>query len=56
MVTIEEKNIKGLIVALKGIHPADYNSMDRLVACVSYLESMLEIAEKQKAEEVTDDG
>ena len=53
MVEIDEKNIKGLISALKGIIPANYDGMDRLVACVQYLDALL-IENKKK--EVSDDG
>lgn len=55
MITIEENNIKALIGAMKGIAPANYESMARIVACVDYLSSLLDGAEK-KAEEVTEDG
>jgi len=53
MVEIEEKNIKGLISTLKGIIPANYDSMDRLVACVQYLDALLT---ENKNKGVTDDG
>lgn len=52
-VKIEKKNIKGLIATLKGVMPANYESMDRLVACVSYLQDVLE---PPKVEEVKTDG
>ena len=54
MVTISKDNMKSLIATLKGIQPANYPSMDRLVASVQYLEALLEQPEKK--EEVTDDG
>ena len=53
---LTKENIKKLIDTLKGIHHADYNSMDRLVACVSYLEALLSMPEEKKTEEVTSDG
>ena len=56
MVTIEKKNIKGLITTIKGIIPANYDSMDKIVFCVQYLEAVLKNAEEKKPEEVTDDG
>lgn len=51
MITIDKQNIKGLIDTLKGIAPANYPSMDRLVACVQYLEALLE-----KPDEEVKDG
>lgn len=41
MVKIEKKNIKALISFLKGVVPANYESMDRLVKCVDYLQDVL---------------
>lgn len=41
MVKIEEKNVKALISFLKGIIPANYDSMDRLVKCVDFLQDTL---------------
>ena len=48
MITIDENNLKGLIATMKGIAPANYEAMDRIVACVSYLEGLLEKAKKQE--------
>ena len=48
MITIDEKNLKSLIATMKGIAPANYEAMDRIVACVNYLESLLANAEKQE--------
>ena len=53
MVKIEEKNIQGLIATLKGIAPANYESMDRIVACVQYLEAVLNAPEPKEG---TEDG
>lgn len=52
---MDKENLKALIRTLKGIAPANYESMDRLVACVNYLESLLE-APDPKPEEGTNDG
>ena len=52
-ITIDVENLKGIIIALKGILPANYDGMDRLVAVVNYLESMLAT---EKPQEVVDDG
>ena len=41
MVKIEEKNVKALISFMKGIIPANYDSMDRLVKCVDFLQDTL---------------
>ena len=41
MVKIEEKNVKALISFMKGIIPANYDSMDRLVKCVDFLQDAL---------------
>lgn len=54
MVTIEEKNIKGLIDTLKGVMPANYEAMDRIVACVQYLECVLAEANKKQKEDAAD--
>lgn len=54
MIQIDKKNIKGLVNTLKGVMPANYESMDRLVASVSYLEALLEKAEEEKEEGVSD--
>lgn len=56
MATIENGNLKSVISTLKGIAPANYPSMDRLVSCVQFLEAVLDEAEQKKKEEVTGDG
>ena len=52
MVEISKENIKGVITTLKGVAPANYESMDRIVSCVQFLEAVLAKAEKK--EEVKD--
>lgn len=54
MITIDKGNIKALIGTLKGIAPANYPSMDRLVSCVQYLEALLEASDEEKKGEVED--
>lgn len=49
-ILIEKKNIEMLVVTLKGVIPANFESMERLVASVQYLESVL--AEKKDSENV----
>ena len=49
-----KENIIVLIKTLKGVIPANYESMDRLVTCVQYLESLLAEAEKKPEEGVND--
>ena len=56
MVNIDKKNIKGLIMTLKGVAPANYDSMDRLVSCVQFLEAVLESSEEKESEEVKEDA
>lgn len=57
MVKINSDNLKSLIKTLQGIMPANYASMDRLVTSVNYLQDLLNYSEeKEKAEEVTEDG
>ena len=56
MISIEKKNIEMLAATLKGIVPANYPSMDRLVSCVQYLEGLLQAAEEKPSEEVVKDG
>ena len=51
MIQISKDNIKGLINTLKGVMPANYESMDRLVACVSYLQAVLETPETKEGDE-----
>ena len=51
MVKISKDNIKGLINTLKGVMPANYESMDRLVASVSYLQAVLDAPEPKEGEE-----
>ena len=51
-----KENIVALIKTMKGIAPANYESMDRLVSCVQYLEAVLSECDKKLEEEVTDDG
>ena len=51
-----KENIVALIKTMKGIAPANYESMDRLVSCVQYLEAVLSEFDKKLEEEVTDDG
>lgn len=48
MITIDIENIKKLIVTMKGIAPANYEAMDRIVSCVQYLEALLDEAMKPK--------
>ena len=43
-----------LVVTLKGILPANYQGMDRLVSCVQYLEALLEAPDSKPKEEVKD--
>lgn len=52
---LDKANIQMLIKTLKGVMPANYESMDRLVACVSFLEATL-LASESKKEEGTTDG
>lgn len=51
MVQISKDNIKGLINTLKGVMPANYESMDRLVTSVSYLQAVLDAPEPKEGEE-----
>ena len=53
-ILIEKKNIEMLVVTLKGILPANYQGMDRLVSCVQYLEALLEAPDSKPKEEVKD--
>ena len=53
MITIDKENLKTLINTLKGVAPANYPSMDRLVASVNYLEALLATPEPK---EETEDG
>ena len=55
MITVSKGNIKSVINALKGVVPANYNSMDRIVSVVNYLQALLESEEELK-EKGTDDG
>ena len=55
MAEIDTQNIKGLIGTLKGVAPANYESMARLVSCVEFLEATLE-QPKPKEEEGVKDG
>lgn len=56
MAKINKDNIKCLIATMKGIAPANYESMERLVASVDYLKTLLEEPDEEKAEEVMEDG
>ena len=47
-ITVTADNIKSVIVTLKGIAPANYDSMDRLVAVVNYLQALLVQSEEEK--------
>lgn len=52
MIKIDKNNLQSLINTMKGIAPANYPSMDRLVSCVQYLEALLQ----QPEEEVKENG
>lgn len=54
MVKIDKKNIQGLVNTLKGIAPANYPSMDRLVTSVQFLEALLETPDDEPEVEVKD--
>lgn len=47
---MNKENLEALIKTLKGVMPANFESMERLVASVQYLESVL--AEKKDSENV----
>ena len=47
---MDKENLKILIRTMKGIIPANYESMARLVSCVSYLEDLLNRPEKPAEE------
>lgn len=51
MVKIEEKNVKALISFIKGVVPANYESMERLVRCVDFLQGVLESAPPPEPEQ-----
>ena len=51
---MDKENLKALILTLKGIAPANYQSMERLVSSVMYLETLLEALDSKPKEEVKD--
>lgn len=51
---MNKENLVALIKTLKGVIPANYESMERLVSSVQYLESVLIEMEKDQKEEATD--
>lgn len=53
---INEENLKALIFTLKGVVPANYQSMERLVTSIQYLEGLLESLNQAPKEEVVKDG
>ena len=48
MITIDIANMKKIIATMKGIAPANYEAMDRIVSCVQYFEALVMEAEKPK--------
>ena len=49
---MNKENLDALIKTLKGVIPANFDSMERLVSCVQYLESVLAgMKERENAEE-----
>lgn len=49
---MNKENLDALIKTLKGVMPANFESMERLVACVQYLESVLaEMKDSENVEE-----
>lgn len=56
VIKINKGNIESLISTIKGIAPANYASMERLVTCVQFLEAVLENSEEEKTEEVKEDA
>lgn len=53
---MNKENLVALIKTLKGVIPANYESMERLVSCVQYLETLLEAPDPAPKEEVVKDG
>ena len=51
---MDKKNIAVLINTLKGIMQANYESMDRLVASVNYLQALLDAPDPEPKEEIED--
>lgn len=55
-IKIDRENLNGVIVTLKGVMPGNYDSMDRLVNVVNFLEALMDVSEMDKPEEVIEDG
>ena len=47
---MDKANLEVLIKTMKGIAPANYDSMARLVSCVEYLSAILEKLESTEEE------
>ena len=57
MIKIDKKIIKNVLDMLKGVAPANYDSMKRIVYSCDVLEAFLsQPEEEENAEEVTDHG
>ena len=48
MIEIDIESMKKVIVTMKGIAPANYDAMERLVMCIQYFEEMVAQAQKPK--------
>ena len=55
-IRIDIDSAKSVIAALKGILPANFDGMDRLVNVVNYLETLVAHAEEEQPQEVVNDG
>ena len=55
-IKIDREYLNGVIVTLKGVMPGNYDSMDRLVNVVNFLEALMDVSEMDKPEEVIEDG
>lgn len=56
MIKIDKKIIKNVLDMLKGVAPANYDSMKRIVYSCDVLEAFMEQDEDEEPEEVKDDG